>query len=159
MRFLHVVIIGLLEFATPPLTANDENCLNECQSQLIQTYYQQLDKIIMRGSTEKDLTRFLDSLHKNVRYVHSQYEADFDKNTWRTAFLRGLNGGRYQNSVDAKTTINKIIHGHNFAAVEFVARNNDEDGNLIVAPPRLAVFRFQDRKISFIKEHWYHLVE
>ncbi len=159
MRFYHILFLGLIMLSTSKISANAQDCLNDCQPRLIQSYYHKLDKLTMRGSTEQDVTLFLDSLHENVKYIHSQYEADFDKNTWRTAFLRGVNSGRYQDSIDAKTTINKIIHGHNVAAVEFVSRNNDKDGNLIVAPPRLAMFKFQDGKISFIQEHWYHLIE
>jgi hypothetical protein len=113
----------------------------------------------MAGSNENDINLFLDSLHEKVRYLHSQYEADFDKNIWRAAFLKHINNGRYQNSKEATTTINKVIHGHNIAAVEFISRNNDKDGNLIIAPPRLAIFKFQDGKISFIQDHWYHLIE
>jgi hypothetical protein len=159
VRFFCILAIGLLALTTSELTANDQNCLNDCQSRLIHTYYQKIDKISMRGSTEKDVTVFLDSLHENVRYIHSQYEASFDKDTWRAAFLRGVNSGRYQDTKEAITTINKIIHGHNYAAVEFVSRYNDQDGNLSVAPPRLAVFKFQGGKISLIQEHWYHLIE
>ena len=114
----------------------------------------------MAGSTVEDIDRFLNSLHNEVQYIHAEYEADFTKEDWRTAFVRFWKTGRYDNPKEAVTTVTKIIHGYKFAAVEFISRHqNDDTGELAARPERLAMFGFKDGTISYIRDYWYHKIE
>jgi ketosteroid isomerase-like protein len=140
--------------------ATQDECKSECQLKLITAYYADIEKIIMAGSNLADIDNFLDSMHDDVHYIHVEYEAKFDKPTWKKAFIRRLEAGSYNGSNNTPTTINHVIHGYNYAAVEFISRYHDEATNkVITSSPRLAMFGFADGKISYIRDYWYHLAE
>lgn len=140
--------------------ASDPSCSRKCQVKLITEYYQNIDKIMMTGSSMQDVEHFLSLLHDDVRYIHVEYEADFTKDVWRKAFKRQMDKGSYDSPQSAVTTVANIIHGHRVAAVEFIDRYKDDTtGELKVTPPRLAIFTFQEGKIVKIEDMWYHLSE
>ncbi|MCC2616546.1 nuclear transport factor 2 family protein [Aestuariibacter halophilus] len=162
MTLLRGILCATVLFSSATMAQDTltNHCDNTCQTTQINQYYQHISRILMAGSSAEDVDRFLGGLHDDVRYVHAEYSADFDKAIWRRAFLRQLDKGRYTNSSDATPTINRIIHGFNTAAVEVVSRYNDDDsGELLTSPPRLAIFTFEDGKIVAIRDHWYHLAE
>lgn len=135
-------------------------CDSQCQRSLIEEYYEKVNRVTMRDSTSQHIDDFLSVLHDDVLYLHTEYQAEFNKDIWRKAFLRQLEKGRYNNSEKAVTSIESIIYGYQTAAVEFISRyNDDETGALISTPKRLAIFKFKDNKIVFIQDHWYHEVE
>ena len=134
-----------------------ETCPQECQTRLINAYYAGINKIMMAESTIGDIDGFMNSLHDDVQYIHAEYGADFNKEAWRAAFVRSWKKGRYDNPKEAVTTVTKIIHGHKFAAVEFISRHKNKDtGELVVRPARLAMFGFKDGAISHVRDYWYH---
>lgn len=135
-------------------------CDSQCQRSLIEQYYAKINRAIMHDSTLEHVDDFLSVLHDDVLYLHTEYQAEFNKDIWRKAFLRQIENGRYNNSEEALTSIESIIHGYQTAAVEFISRYNDDETNeLIATPKRLAIFKFKDNKIVFIQDHWYHEVE
>jgi len=135
-------------------------CNNQCQRSLIEQYYAKINRATMHDSSLEHVDDFLNVLHDDVLYLHTEYQAEFNKDIWRKAFLRQIENGRYNNTEEAGTSIESIIHGHQTAAVEFIRYYNDDETNeLITTPKRLAIFKFQDDKIVFIQDHWYHEVE
>lgn len=161
-----MIIIRVLALFIACATANlaraedmaETSCDATCQRTQINAYYAGIDAIMMAGSTIDDIDTFLRGLHNDVRYIHEEYGAEFDKDTWHRAFIRQREQGSYNNGPDGKTSVLRVIHGYKFAAVEFRSRYT-EGATQIETPPRLAIFRFTDGKISQIKEHWYHLAE
>jgi len=155
------IILGLLScFILTTNVAADEVCDNSCQTQLITAYYKGIDNILAKGSTADDIEQFLNSLHADVNYLHPEYQADFDKAGWRNAFTGTMRKGGFNNPKEAFALVKKIIHGHNYAAVEKVDRFfNVKTGKVIETPPRLAIFSFKDKKIIYIRDHWYHAAE
>lgn len=95
---------------------------------------------VVQHSTTENVDVFLGSLHEDVVYLHEEYEAKFDKNIWRKAFLRQMERGGYANTVEANTVLKSVIHGYQTAAVEFVSRyRNQEDTEITSSPSRLAI--------------------
>lgn len=137
-----------------------EYCDSQCQRSLIDDYYSKINQAVQRHSTEEHIDTFLATLHDDVVYLHDEYEAEFNKSTWRQAFLRQMERGSYANTTQASTLVKSVIHGYQTAAVEFVSRYAENDDSALTAsPPRLAIFKFKDNKIVFIQDHWYHAVE
>lgn len=131
----------------------DDACGRECQTTLIDEFHRGIDAILRRGSSAQDIDGLLEPLHDDVRYIHTEYSADFDKETWRAAFLRALHAGRYNGGPGDGTTIQKIIFGDSHVAVETIVRST-RDGKLRVSEPRLRLFGFTDGKISLVRDFW-----
>ena len=148
-----IKIIGFLLIFTPNISwASD--CLSKCQITQVEAYFEALDKVARKGSTVTDIDNLLALMHDDVKYVHVEYEADFNKDTWRKAFQRNLNLGRYQKSNKHEKRILKSISGKNHIAIEYSNGVIQKDGQWLQGEPLLAVFRFQDGKISLVKELW-----
>lgn len=129
-------------------------CKSECQLEQVKLYFAALDKVARKGSTSNDIDALLELTHENVKYIHVEYEANFDKKTWRNAFLRNLELGRYQNTEENEKRILRSISGKNYLAVEYSRGIVHSDGSWSGSEPLLALFGFTDGKISLIKELW-----
>ncbi len=135
-------------------TIRSEECAEECQLQQVQSYFSALDKVAKKGSTASDIEALLALTHDSVRYIHVQYEADFTKDTWREAFLRNLELGRYQKTEKNQIRILNSISGKDHIAIEYSHGEINSDGKWEKTDNYLALFGFTDGKISLIKELW-----
>ncbi len=126
-----------------------DDCAAACQLAHIEAYFEALDTVYKEGSTVADIDALLALLHEDVRYVHVAYEADFDRATWRAAFMRNWERGAYANEAEQATHIVEVLHGKNHAAVAY-----DPGSASLAEEALLVVFRFTDGKISRIEELW-----
>lgn len=150
----------LLLLASTTQAMGNTHCNDQCQSALINDYYAKINQAVIQDSTPENVENFLAVLHDDVTYLHEEYEAKFDKDIWRKAFLRQMDLGRYDDTIASNTQVISIIHGYQTAAVEFVSRyRNRDDADFNSSPTRLAIFKFKDNKIVFIQDHWYHIAE
>jgi len=142
----------------PALAADkEEGCSRECQASLVQSYFERLSKVYQAGSSEEDLNVFFELMHDSVKYEHIQYGANFNKSSWVEAFHRNFKRGAYKKAANEKMKVLKFIHGKSHVAVEYAYGSTDEKGNWTEAetgPGLLAVFGFQDSKITLIREYW-----
>ena len=138
------------------VSANSEgvDCSPECQLEQVTVYFQALDKVFREGSTAADIDALLSHMHERVRYVHVEYGADFDRESWRAAFLRNVERGAFNNGPERKIGILKVIHGKNHAAVEYAHGAVLPDGTWESGEPLLVLFEFTEGKISRIEELW-----
>ena len=145
-----MLLLGLL------LSASSEtvDCPAQWQLEQVRTYFHALDNVFRAGATVADIDHLFSALHENVRYVHVEYEADFDRESWRAAFLGNLERGAYNNGPERKIGITKVIHGKHHMAVEYSHGEVQPDGKWKSGEPLLALFRFTDGKISRIEELW-----
>ena len=129
-------------------------CDNDCQLKQISNYFAALDNISRKGSTSQDIENLLDKMHDEVKYVHVEYQANFDKTTWRKAFLRNLNKGFYQRAANEEKRVLNKIFGKNHIAIEYANGKVLANGEWQQEEPLLVLFGFKDGKISLIKELW-----
>ncbi|MDN3640776.1 MULTISPECIES: hypothetical protein [Gammaproteobacteria] len=132
--------------------AND--CDSSCQMGQINSYFKALDKVSIRGSSIKDIDYFLSLMHADVKYIHVEYEASFDKESWRKAFVRNLERDAYQNTNENEQRVLKAILGKNHVAVEYSHGVIQKDGTWQQKKPLLVLFGFTEGKISLVKELW-----
>ena len=152
MRFFRLLVIGLfLSFAS---SASEAECDSECKLAQIEVYFDNIDKISKKGSTEKEIEAFLAHVHDDVKYEHLEYGADFTKDVWRSAFLRQLNRGSYNDGPESEARILNVIYGKHHAAVEYSYGKVEADGTWNKSTPYFALFGFKERKISLIREYW-----
>lgn len=130
------------------------SCDSSCQLAQITSYFSALDKISRKGSSIEDIDTLLALTHDKVKYIHVEYEANFDKASWRKAFIRNLERGMYQNSDKNEKRILNVIYGKNHTAIEYSHGVIQEDGSWKQTEPLLALFGFTDGKISLVKELW-----
>ena len=130
------------------------SCDSSCQLAQITSYFSALDKISRKGSSIEDIDTLLALTHDKVKYIHVEYEANFDKASWRKAFIRNLERGMYQNSDKNEKRILNVIYGNNHTAIEYSHGVIQEDGSWKQTEPLLALFGFTDGKISLVKELW-----
>lgn len=145
------LVVILLSFSNKALAGN---CEASCQMEQINSYFKALDNVSRKGSSIKDIDSFLSLMHADVKYIHVEYEASFDKAAWRKAFVRNLERGAYQNSPDNEQRILKTIFGKNHIAVEYSHGLKQQDGTWQQKKPLLILFGFTDGKISLVKELW-----
>jgi len=129
-------------------------CDSDCQLEQVQSYFNAIDKIFRIGSNVEDIDNFLSLTHEEVKYVHTEYGANFNKKTWREAFLRQLKKGSYQDSKENEARILNSIFGKDHAAIEYSYGIIQKDGSWKPGTPYFALFGFTDGKISLIKEYW-----
>jgi hypothetical protein len=130
------------------------NCESSCQMDQISSYFKALDKVSLKGSSIKDIDNFLSLMHAEVKYIHVEYAASFDKDAWRKAFIRNLDRGAYQNSIENEQRVLKTIPGKNYVAVEYAHGVIKKDGTWQPKKPLLVLFGFTEGKISLVKELW-----
>lgn len=130
------------------------SCDSACQLTQINSYFSALDKVSLKNSSVQDIDSLLALTHDDVKYIHVEYEANFNKQSWRKAFIRNLKRGAYQNSANNEKRILNSIFGKNHTAIEYAHGVIQADGTWQQAEPRLVLFAFTDGKISLIKELW-----
>jgi len=129
-------------------------CDPDCQLEQVKSYFNAIDKIFRSGSTIEDIDNFLSLTHDKVQYVHTEYEANFNKKTWREAFLAQLTKGSYQDGKENEARVLNSIFGKNHAAIEYSYGIIQKDGSWKQGTPYFALFGFTNGKISLIKEYW-----
>lgn len=144
--------LSLLMLATSSLSAYA--CDQACKKDEIDSYLSHIVKIFVRGSTEADIDKFLNQLHDEVKYEHSEYGADFDKLKWREAFVHQLKLGSYTDEPTLDGRVLNIIYGKQHAAVEYTYGEVDSQGVWKAGHIKFALFGFKDGKISLIREYW-----
>lgn len=133
---------------------NTMDCSPECQLEQVNNYFSALDEVYREGSTVAEIDHLLSILHEDVRYIHVDYEADFDRDSWREAFIGNLERGAYRNGPENEMRISNVIHGKNYIAVEYSHGIVQPDGTFESDDPLLVLFTFTDGKISCIEELW-----
>lgn len=131
-----------------------QDCDEACQLSQVNAYFTALDKVARQGSSMSDIDALLALMDSSVKYIHVEYQADFDKASWRRAFKRQLELGNYQNSDRNEARIINSITGKNHIAIEYSHGLLDDDGNWQATDKYLAIFGFTNGKISLIKELW-----
>jgi hypothetical protein len=151
----HILLVGIVltSFFLPKL-AFASNCESACQLTQIKLYFSALDKVSRQGSSIKDIEALLTLTHDDVKYVHVEYGAKFDKGSWRKAFIRNLNREGYQNSAKNEMRVLNSIFGKNHTAIEYSHGVTQLDGSWQQTEPLLVIFGFTGGKISLIKELW-----
>jgi hypothetical protein len=129
-------------------------CHEKCQLTQIKAYFSALDKVSRSGSTVKDIDSLLALTHQDVKYIHVEYEADFNKEDWRKAFMRNLKRGAYRKSKKNEMRVINHIAGKNYMAVEYSHGMIPKNGHWQATKPLLVIFGFTEQKISLIKELW-----
>lgn len=153
MKFILIAGLLLTSFILPiPVLAL--TCDSICQLSQIKSYFLALDKVSLKNSSIKDIDSLLALTHDEVKYIHVEYEANFNKESWRKAFIRNLERGAYQKSVKNEQHILNSILGKNHIAIEYAHGVIQPDGTWQQAQPRLVIFGFTNEKISLIKELW-----
>ncbi|MCJ8319546.1 MAG: hypothetical protein MJK12_07920 [Colwellia sp.] len=149
---LKSVCLLLCLILTSKVFATD--CESTCQLKQVNTYFSALDKVSRKGSSIKDIDTLLALTHSEVKYIHVEYQANFDKKSWREAFIRNLKRGAYSKGKENEVRITNSIFGKNNAAIEYSNGIVQSDGSWQATKPRLVLFAFTEGKISLIKELW-----
>jgi hypothetical protein len=147
-------ILPILYFCCALTPAFAKDCDTGCQMQQIDSYFKALDKISAKGSSIKEIDHFLSILHPDVKYIHVEYAASFDRTAWRQAFIRNLERGAYQNSNQSEQRVLTSIAGKNHVAVEYAHGVRLQDGTWQQQQPLLILFGFNAGQISLVKELW-----
>ena len=153
MRILFNVIT-CLSFIILSYSSMAKDCDEYCQLEQVKAYFFALDKVAKKGSTSSDVDALLSLTHDDVKYIHVQYEANFTKDTWRKAFLRNIELGRYQKTDKNQIRILNSIEGKNHIAIEYSHGVIQANGKWEKTNKYLAIFGFTDGKLSLIKELW-----
>ena len=130
------------------------DCDSRCQLAEVSHYFKALDQVSRAGSTAADIDRLLEQLAPDVQYIHSNYQAHFDKASWRSAFLRNLKRGACTNGPSQQQRVLRSIPGTNFMAVEYAHGVLKPDGSWQAEQPLLVLFGFHQGKISLVQELW-----
>lgn len=151
-RFSQALFSLVLITVSHATTAKE--CTETCQLEQVTAYFSALDKVARSNSTPTDIDALLALTHDDVKYIHVEYEANFTKDTWRKAFLRNLELGRYTNTDKNQIRILNSIAGKNHLAIEYSRGLIQSDGTWEHTEKYLAIFGFKEGKISLIKELW-----
>ncbi|WP_299979089.1 hypothetical protein [uncultured Pseudoteredinibacter sp.] len=135
-------------------SAGAADCSKECKLNQVEAYFTALAKVSRQGSSIEDIDSLLEAMHEDVKYIHFEYGADFDKDKWRKAFIRNLNRNFYNKTNAHHARVLRAIYGKSHIAVEYSHGVVKEDGVWHPEEPRLAVFGFSDGKISLVEELW-----
>ncbi|MCJ8273995.1 MAG: hypothetical protein MJK04_31925 [Psychrosphaera sp.] len=123
----------------------------------VKVYLAAFDQVLRATSTIEDIDTLLSMTHQSVKYQHPVHGVDYDKATWRAAFVRQLNLHRYTKSKTDKIKVFNAIGGKNHVAIQYafgkitpagaweIYGNKDKD-------VMFSLFTFTDGKISLIKE-------
>lgn len=153
MKFIFIIGLVFTSFISlkPALASS---CDSTCQLTQINSYFSALDKVSRKNSTIKDIDSLLALTHDDVKYVHVEYEANFNKESWRKAFIRNLDRGAYQKNTKNEMRVLNNIFGKNYIAIEYSHGVIQPDGTWQQTEPLLVIFGFTNGKISLIKELW-----
>ncbi len=151
----NILIIGCaLICLTFVKTASASSCGSTCQLDLVNSYFNALDKIARKDSSIKDIDFLLGFTHDDVKYIHVEYQANFTKDSWRKAFIRNLELGAYKKNETNEIRVLSSISGKNHLAIEYSHGVIQADGVWQQTEPLLVIFGFTDSKISLVKELW-----
>jgi len=153
MKFIYTIVF-LLSGLLFSHVAAATSCSSTCQLTEIKSYFLALDKVSRQGSSITDIDNLLALMHDDVKYIHVEYQANFDKQSWRKAFIRNLNRGAYQNTINNEKRILNNIQGNNYVAIEYSHGVIQDNGTWQQTEPLLVLFGFKDGKISLVKELW-----
>jgi ketosteroid isomerase-like protein len=153
MKYISKIVIVITSLILSK-TATASSCDSACQLAQVNAYFAALDKVSRKGSSIEDIDALLALTHDDVRYIHVEYEANFDKTSWRKAFIRNLKRGAYQNTAKNEKRILNSIYGKNHIAIEYSHGVIQDNGTWQKTEPLLALFGFTDGKISLVKELW-----
>ncbi|MCG7561337.1 MULTISPECIES: hypothetical protein [Pseudoalteromonas] len=152
-NIINVLMWGSL-FSFSSSVFADIQCGSQCQLSKVNQYFDALDTVSYKGSTVANIDALIGLMHDEVKYEHVEYLANFDKASWRRAFLRNYESGRYDSDTNREIRVLRTIPGKNHIAVEYAYGFNQADGSWQQQEPRLAVFGFKEGKISLIRELW-----
>ncbi len=151
----NILVAGLVFFCLTFASASSaSSCDTTCQLALVNSYFNALDNIARKGSSNKDIDLLLNFTHDDVKYIHVEYEANFNKDSWRKAFIRNLERGAYQHNESNEIRVLSSISGKNHLAIEYSQGIIQADGIWQQTEPLLVIFGFTDSKISLVKELW-----
>jgi hypothetical protein len=153
MKFIVIVGLVFISLISSKL-ALASSCDSTCQLTEINSYFSALDKVSRKNSSIKDIDSLLSLTHDDVKYVHVEYEANFNKASWRKAFIRNLERGAYQNTSINEMRILSSILGKNHIAIEYSHGVIQANGTWQQTESLLVIFGFTNGKISLIKELW-----
>ena len=118
-------------------------------------YFDRLDAIYRSGSTPVDINTLFDLMTRDVRYLHTAYEADFNRETWYAAFSRIQSNGGYQEPTTFCSAITNSIPGDNSYAIQYAPGSVSPGGCVPDDDTRmLVVFSLREGKIARIEELW-----
>ncbi len=154
VKLIIAVCTGLILFSCTANTAEPDSSELDVPP-VVQQYFESLDRIQRTGSTIEDIDQLFTLVNDNVRYVHKNFDAEFNRTTWYAAFQRNLLNGRYQQETSFCSSLTNMIPGNGYVAVEYVYGNltagkcvpKDDDR-------RLAIIKIEDDKISLVEELW-----
>lgn len=150
-KYLFLILIA---FAPTHLFA--ETCDTNCKEKLVRAYFNHLEIIYREGSQLEDIDALFQIFHLDVKYEHVEYQADFDFESWKEAFISNLNRGSYRNKPVDSIKITKMINGKNHMAVEYGYGKVDKNGQWMPGENTglLILFGFKEGKISLVREYW-----
>jgi hypothetical protein len=157
MTVVRCVGVALLVMMVSSASAAWNVCDTACKEARIETYFDRLSAVYRRGSTSADVERLFDLFAPNVRYVHKEYDANFERAEWKDAFDGNLKRGAYRKDRNELIEITKVIHGRRHSAVEYRYMRRAEDGTLQPADDQgglLVLFGFDGDRILLIEEYW-----
>ncbi len=133
-----------------------KNCDGNCKEKLVRAYFNNLDVVFREGSNAEDIDALFQIFHPDVKYEHVEYQADFDFESWKEAFISNLNRGAYKKGANESIKITKMIHGKTHMAVEYGYGTIDNEGLWMPSENvgLLILFGFKEDKISLVKEYW-----
>ncbi|WP_371186283.1 hypothetical protein [Thalassotalea maritima] len=153
---LKAVVVFISVFPAHLIAGNETGsveCESTCQLNLANEYFDLLNAVGKKGSTDKDIEKLISSMHDDVQYIHVRFGAEFNQTSWRKAFLRNLKKGFYTATSKQEIRILRSIDGKGYLAVEY-AHGSINNDNWIPEEGQLVIFGFTDGKISMIKELW-----
>ncbi len=122
---------------------------------VVEQYFDVLDTIFRAGSTPDDVAALMDLTNDDVQYIHHNYQADFDKESWRAAFMRNMDAGGYKAEASYCTVVTNTIPGEGYFAAAYAYGTNsgaqcvpNNDNRLLI------VFKIVDGKLSKVEEMW-----
>jgi hypothetical protein len=123
----------------------------------VKSYLAAFDQVLRATSTIKDIDTLLSLTHESIRYQHPVHGVDFDKATWRAAFVRQLNLHRYTKGKSDKIEVFKAIGGKTHVAIQYAFGKVTTAGNWEIYGDKdkevmFSLFTFKDGKISLITE-------
>lgn len=131
-----------------------EDCSADCQLVRVREYFVHLDAVLRKGSTVADIDALFRLFDESVRYEHLEYDASFDRESWRNAFIRNLENGSYKGEKD-RIRVLRSIHGGSHLAVEYAYGSEDAAGDWIQEGDGLLVlFGFNGDRIVLVREYW-----
>lgn len=153
-RQLAVAVLVVMALGT---SKSATACDSVCKNAQLEAYFERLSAVYRVGSTSNDIDRLFELFAPNVRYVHKEYEVNFERVDWKEAFNANLKRGAYRKDPGEMIEITKLIHGRSHSAVEYRYMRKARDGSLQPADDQgglLALFGFDGDRIVLVEEYW-----